>query len=116
MEDVCHLHSERALLSLLGMARIPSADAMGDWLRRIGRGGGGRKLLERLNAHVLGVTLGDRRSVSPSFRHGRQDHPSCPSGGAENAVRILRNWDGDSTNWDDRAFSASAIHPFQRFI
>ena len=87
MEDVCHLHSERALLSLLGMARIPSADAMGDWLRRIGRGGGGRKLLERLNAHVLGVTLGDRRSVSPSFRHGRQDHPSCPSGGAENAAR-----------------------------
>ena len=36
LEDVRHLHSERALLSLLGMARIPSADAMGDWLRRMG--------------------------------------------------------------------------------
>ena len=54
----------RALLSLLGMAQIPSADAMGDWLRRMGRGGAGRKLLKRLNAHVLGVTLGDRRTVT----------------------------------------------------
>ena len=64
LEDVRHLHSERALLSLLGMARIPSADALGDWLRRMGRGGVGRKLLERVNAHVLRVTLGDCRQVT----------------------------------------------------
>ena len=42
LEDVRHLHSERALLSLLGMVRIPSADAMGNWLRRMSREGVGR--------------------------------------------------------------------------
>jgi len=64
IEDVRHLHTERALMSLLGIKRIPKGDALGRWLRRMGRGGLGRKLIERINAKVLKITLGDCREVT----------------------------------------------------
>lgn len=56
LDDVCHLHAEHSLLELLGISRIPSADALGDWLRRMGREGMERKLQEKFNTHVFRVT------------------------------------------------------------
>lgn len=40
LEDVRELRTEQAVLSQLGMKRLPSSDAIGDWLRRQGEGGG----------------------------------------------------------------------------
>ncbi len=37
LEDVRHLRRDRALRKLLGLRRLPSADMLGDWLRRLGR-------------------------------------------------------------------------------
>ena len=74
LEDVRRLHSERALLSLSGMARIPSADAMGDWFRRMGRGGVGRKLTERANAARRRWTL-IPTAVLCGKKHARR---TCP--------------------------------------
>ncbi len=57
LEDVRHLHAERGLMPLPGIRRIPKADALG-------RCGAGRKLLERLNARVIQMALGDRCQVT----------------------------------------------------
>lgn len=40
LEDIRELRAEQAVLSQLGMKRLPSSDAIGDWLRRQGEGGG----------------------------------------------------------------------------
>ena len=37
LEDIRHLKAESDLLSMLGMKRLPGADAPGNWLRRMGR-------------------------------------------------------------------------------
>lgn len=39
LEDVRELRAEQAVLRHLGLQELPSADAMGDWLRRMGRRG-----------------------------------------------------------------------------
>ncbi len=64
LEDVRNLHAERGLMALPGIRRMPQADALGRWLRRLGRCGSGRKRLERLNARVIQMALGDRRQVT----------------------------------------------------
>ena len=38
LEDLRELRQDEGLRELLGMGRIPSADAVGDWLRRVGQG------------------------------------------------------------------------------
>lgn len=40
LEDVRELAAEQEVLAQLGLQRLPSADAIGDWLRRQGKGGG----------------------------------------------------------------------------
>ncbi len=37
LEDIRHLKAESDLLSMLGMKRLPGADALSNWLRRMGR-------------------------------------------------------------------------------
>src|SRR2546426_7293684 len=49
LEDVRELRAEQAVLKQLGLQRLPSSDALGDWLRRQGEGGGvaaGQRLRE----------------------------------------------------------------------
>ena len=64
LEDIRHLQAESARLSMLGMKRLPGADALGDWLRRMGRSRAGLRGLEALNRHLLKAALGTRRSVT----------------------------------------------------
>lgn len=40
LEDVREMAAEHEVLSRIGLKRLPSADAIGDWLRRQGKGGG----------------------------------------------------------------------------
>ena len=42
LADIRHLQAESARLSMLGMKRLPGADALGDWLRRMGQSRAGR--------------------------------------------------------------------------
>ena len=62
LEDVRHLRDERELLKLIGLCGIPSADAMGDWLRRHGQSG--REALREVNRRTLKAALGGRRKVT----------------------------------------------------
>ncbi len=56
LEDVRVLQADRGLLELLQVRGVPSADAMGDFLRRLGRKGGPglRRLHRRVAARALG--------------------------------------------------------------
>ena len=42
LEDVRELRAEQGVLAQMGLQRLPSAEAIGDWLRRQGAGGGVR--------------------------------------------------------------------------
>ena len=53
---------------------------------------------------VFAMSVLQHRSTE-SFRRELMRNPTLMMA----LVRILLNWDGDSTNWDDRAFSASAV-------
>ena len=64
LEDIRHLQAESARLSMLGMKRLPGADALGDWLRRMGQSRAGLRGLEALNRQLLKAALGTRRSVT----------------------------------------------------
>jgi len=52
LEDVRELRSEQSVLKRFGLERLPSADAMGDWLRRMGAGAG-VAALQQLNGELL---------------------------------------------------------------
>lgn len=64
LEDVRHLREDKALRKLLGLRRLPSADMLGDWLRRLGNDEVGIKALEKVNRRLLGWALGRRRKVT----------------------------------------------------
>jgi hypothetical protein len=53
LEDVRELRSEQEVLKRFGLERLPSADAIGDWLRRMGAGGVGVDALQQLNRELL---------------------------------------------------------------
>ena len=63
LADIRHLQAESARLSMLGLKRLPGADALGNWLRRMGRSRAGRRGLEALN-RLLKAALHTRRSVT----------------------------------------------------
>ena len=58
LEDLRQLVQDEGLRELLGMERMPSADATGDWLRRMGLGTGLKGLAE-VNRKVLARGLRD---------------------------------------------------------
>ena len=64
LEDVRHIRQDKALRKLLGLRRLPSADMLGDWLRRLGKDEVGIKALVAVNRRVLGLTLGGCRRVT----------------------------------------------------
>ena len=64
LEDVRHIRQDKALRKLLGLRRVPSADLLGDWLRRLGKHGVGIKAWVEVNRWVLGLTLGGCRQVT----------------------------------------------------
>jgi len=51
LEDVRELRAEQGVLSRMGLGELPSADAMGDWLRRMGKRG--VAALEQLNRELI---------------------------------------------------------------
>ena len=57
LEDVRHLREDKALRKLLGLRRLPSADMLGDWLRRLGKDEVGIQALVEINRRLLKLTL-----------------------------------------------------------
>lgn len=64
LEDVRHIREDKALRKLLGLRRVPSADMLGDWLRRLGKDEAGIKALVKVNRRLLGWALGRCRRVT----------------------------------------------------
>ena len=64
LEDVRHLKRESSLLSVLGLNTIPSADAMGDWLRRLGQSKTGINALAQINKSLLSAALNKCKQVT----------------------------------------------------
>ena len=64
LEDVRHLREDKALRKLLGLRRLPSADMLGDWLRRLGKDEAGIKALVKVNRRLLEWALGRCRRVT----------------------------------------------------
>lgn len=58
LEDVRHIREDKALRKLLGLRRLPSADMLGDWLRRLGKDAVGIQALVEINRRLLALTLG----------------------------------------------------------
>jgi len=52
LEDTRQIRDDEAMREILPLKRIPSTDAIGDWLRRIGQNGG-LKGLEKLNREII---------------------------------------------------------------
>ena len=57
LEDVRHIRADRALRKLLGLRRLPSADMLGDWLRRLGQDEVGIEALVEINRRLVALTL-----------------------------------------------------------
>lgn len=60
LEDLRQIREDEGLRELLGLTEMPSADACGDWLRRMG-GGAGLAALADVNRRVLGRALKQER-------------------------------------------------------
>jgi len=64
LEDVRHLHGERALAGLMGFRSLPCAATPGNGLRRVGRDRASRDVLQEVNRRVLEAALQDRDRVT----------------------------------------------------
>ncbi len=58
LEDVRPIRQDKALRKLLGLRRLPSADMLGDGLRRLGKDEVGIKALVEVNRRVSSGDLG----------------------------------------------------------
>ena len=67
LEDVRELAAEQGVLAQLGLKRIPSADAIGDWLRRQGKGSGVRSVQQTSNELIRSFlkSLGEEITIDP---------------------------------------------------
>lgn len=63
LEDLRTLRAEAGLLELLKLESVPSSDALGDWLRRMGTGPG-LDALNRVQRRLLARVLADRDSTA----------------------------------------------------
>ena len=68
LEDVRPIRQDKALRKLSGLRRLPRADLLGDWLRRLGKGEVGIKALVAMNRRGAG---------HPSLSY-RPDHVNLP--------------------------------------
>ena len=67
LEDVRELAAEQEVLAQLGLQRLPSADALGDWLRRYGKAGGER-VVQRTDKEMIRPylkSLGEELTIDP---------------------------------------------------
>ena len=55
LDDVRQLQADKALRSVLGLLAVPSAVALGNWLRRMGRLLDIQARVTEINRHVLSV-------------------------------------------------------------
>ncbi len=62
LEDLRHLRSDKALRKLVGLKQVPTAGALGDWLRRLGDEG--VKALTEVNRQVLALSLHRCKTVT----------------------------------------------------
>src|SRR5713226_8627695 len=67
LEDVRELAAEQEVLEQLGLKRLPSADAIGDWLRRQGKGSGVRAVQQTDKEMILPYlkSLGAEITIDP---------------------------------------------------
>ncbi|MBT3967629.1 MAG: IS1380 family transposase, partial [Gammaproteobacteria bacterium] len=64
LDDVRNLHEEEALMSVLGLKRLPKASALGEWLRRMGNEPAAFKAWNRVNQRILQTALHHKREVT----------------------------------------------------
>ena len=64
LDDVRNLHEEEALVSVLGVKRLPKASALGEWLRRMGKEPVAFKAWNRVNQRILKTALHHKREVT----------------------------------------------------
>jgi protein-tyrosine phosphatase len=57
LDEVKHFHDDEALTPLLGIKQMPKANAIGNWLRRMGNNGQGLPSLSKVNKGVLKAAL-----------------------------------------------------------
>jgi hypothetical protein len=62
LDDLRYIREDKALCRLLGIKKIPEADSMGDWLRRIGQIG--VTASTEVNRYLIQTTLGYRKDVT----------------------------------------------------
>ncbi|WP_456406828.1 IS1380 family transposase [Thiolapillus sp.] len=64
LDEVRHLHEENALLSLLGIDQIPTARAIGEWLRRMGNKAAALEGWKGVNQAILKTALHNKKGVT----------------------------------------------------
>jgi len=64
LDDVRFLHEESALLSVMGMKKIPKASALGDWLRRTGQHPTVYGAWKAVNQSLLKAALHHKKSIT----------------------------------------------------
>ncbi len=90
LEDLREIREDWGLREILGLKRIPSADAIGDWLRRSGSSGC-LEGLERVNHQLLKGALkrdGNRTYTNPKVEPDPVGLPSIPFPLGENRFSL----------------------------
>ena len=92
LEDLREIRNDTGLLTLLQMQdALPSSDATGDWLRRMGKDALGS--LQRMNNVVTRPRCLDTSPLSPALRHSLTSRITCrrpiPSRSAPSVCRSL---------------------------
>ncbi len=64
LDDVCHLHDDKALTTVLGLTKIPQASSLGNWLRRMGHHHQALPTLCEVNKAILKATLHQRKGIT----------------------------------------------------
>jgi len=64
LDEVRHIQADRALRQVLGLARLPQATTLGDWLRRMGTHAGVDAAWVAVNRALLQAALHRRREVT----------------------------------------------------
>lgn len=64
LDDVRHLHNEEGLRSVLGLEKLPKANALGDWLRRMGKKPAAFEAWAAVNRRLLQVALHKKKQVT----------------------------------------------------
>jgi hypothetical protein len=64
LDDVKHIQGDEALRTVLGLVQVPTADALGDWLRRMGKYPQCATAFRQVNQSVLHSALHKRKAIT----------------------------------------------------